>query len=96
MSKEKIPKKAAKKVNKLLIGMVIGGAIGSVVGATMSEKTGKENREILKKKSKEAIEKGKEFLEEHKAEIEEIKETKGKSVWHFLNKMLVKKKGKKD
>ena len=96
MSKEdKLPKKAAKKVNKLLIGMVIGGAIGSVVGATMTNKSGKENREIIKKKSQEAIEKGKEFLEEHKEEIEEIKKTKGKTFWHFLNKLLIRKKKNK-
>jgi len=92
MKKKEIPKKTVKKVNKLLIGMVIGGAVGSVVGATMTNKTGKENREILKKKSKAAFEKGKEFLEENKEEIKELKTTKGKSVWHFLNKLLIKKK----
>lgn len=94
MDKKDLPKKAAKTVNKLLIGMVIGGAIGSVVGATLTNKTGEENREIIKEKSKQALAKGKEFLETHKDEIEELKKSKGKSVWHFLNKMLVKDKDK--
>lgn len=92
MSKEKLPKKTAGTINKLLIGMVIGGAIGSVVGATMTNKTGKENREILKQKSKEALEKGKEFLETHRDEIQEFKENKKQTVWHVLNKLFVRKK----
>ena len=46
------------------------------------------------KATKEALEKGKEFLEEHKDEIEELKQNKGKNVWHFLNKLLIRKKDK--
>lgn len=91
MSKDKLPKKAAKKVNKLLIAMVIGGAIGSVAGATMTNKTGKENREILKQKSHEAMQKGRKLLEAHQKEMCKSKKC-DHTFWHILNKLFVHKK----
>lgn len=62
-------KKAGKKMDKLLTGMIVGGAIGSVVGMALSPRSGKENREEVKKKAGEVMEKGMLFVEEREKEL---------------------------
>jgi len=47
----KINEKNSIKKGKLIKGIIIGGAIGSILGMTIAPKTGKETREIIKKKS---------------------------------------------
>jgi len=42
-------------VDKIIMGVIIGGAIGSVLGVSMAPKKGKETREIITNKAKEAI-----------------------------------------
>lgn len=41
-------------LDKIIMGAIIGTAVGSAVGLTLAPKTGKETREILVEKSKEA------------------------------------------
>lgn len=41
-------------LDKIVMGALIGTAIGSAVSLTLAPKTGKETREILKEKSKDA------------------------------------------
>ncbi len=79
-------KKKKKKgmVDKLVMGAIIGGAIGSVVGMTVAPKKGDETRKYLKEKGKEAYEKGKEFINEHEGDFDNLKEQakdKGGRVW---------------
>jgi gas vesicle protein len=47
----KINEQNSIKKGKLIKGIIIGGAIGSILGMTIAPKTGKETREIIKKKS---------------------------------------------
>lgn len=63
-------KKTGKKVDKLLMGVVIGGAIGSVLGMALSPKSGKENREIAKKKAEEVWGKAEKVTEDFVAKQE--------------------------
>lgn len=76
MSEEK-NKKISKRFDNLVSGVIIGGAIGSVLGLTLAPRKGSETRKIIKDKSMEVIEKGKEMgeelLDEHHEVIENAK-----------------------
>jgi gas vesicle protein len=81
-------KKKKKKgmVDKLVMGAIIGGAIGSVVGMTVAPKKGEETRKYLKEKGKEAIEKSKEFINEHKDQTKD----RGGRVWKSVKSLFRK------
>lgn len=68
---------AGSKLDKLIMGVILGGAIGSVLGLTLAPRKGKETREIIKQKSAELIEKGKEvssdFIRDHKETFQSAK-----------------------
>jgi gas vesicle protein len=80
-------KKKGNKVDKLVAGMIIGGAIGSVLGMTLSPKSGKENRDYIKRKSRETWQKSKLLLGEVISRDE-----KKKGFWHTLNRLIFRKK----
>ncbi len=79
--------KKVKKIDSLITGIVIGGAIGSVLGLTLSPKSGKENRDFVKKKSSETWQKSKLLLGEVLN-----REEKKKGFWHKLHGFFIKKK----
>lgn len=87
-------KKITKKLDRLIMGVILGGAIGSVLGLTLAPRKGKETREIIKKKSHELIEKGKEaggkFVRDHRETFEsakyQLKKKKGFFRWLFRRK----------
>jgi len=84
-------KKKDGNLDKIVMGVILGGAIGSVLGLTLAPRKGKETREIIKEKSKELIEKGKEvsenFVRDHKETIQsakyQIKKGRGFFAWLF-------------
>lgn len=63
-SEEGHPKK--NNIDNLVMGAIMGVAVGSVIGMAVAPKKGKETREIIAQKGKEAIKHGKKFLDEHK------------------------------
>ncbi|PIQ77150.1 hypothetical protein COV82_06150 [Candidatus Peregrinibacteria bacterium CG11_big_fil_rev_8_21_14_0_20_46_8] len=77
MKDDSAPKKVGKKVDKLIMGVILGGAIGSVLGLTLAPKKGEETRKIIKEKSSELFEKGKEagenFVRDNKETFEGAK-----------------------
>ena len=87
-------KKITKKIDKLIMGVILGGAIGSVLGLTLAPRKGKETREIIKKKSGELIEKGKDvsgkFMRDNRETIQgakyQLKKGKGFFRWLFRKK----------
>ncbi len=76
-------KKTAKTFDKIMTGVIIGGAIGSALGVALSDK---KNRQKIKKKSQEAYEKGKEFVENHGEEWAKEAHKKSKGVWSTIKK----------
>lgn len=62
--KKKEQEKKKSTMDKLIMGAIVGGAIGSVIGMSIAPKKGKDTREFLAQKGKEAIEKGKEVTKE--------------------------------
>lgn len=97
---KKLQKKKKKgMVDKVVMGAIVGGAIGSVVGLAVAPKSGKETRDYLKEKGKEAYDRGKEasgkFMEEYGDDIQAAKENTKKSgakVWAYLKKKLLNRK----
>lgn len=91
---DKSGKKITRKLDRLIMGVILGGAIGSVLGLTLAPRKGKETREIIKKKSHELIEKGKEvsgkFVRDHRETFEsakyQLKKKKGFFRWLFKRK----------
>lgn len=85
---------AGSKIDRLIMGVILGGAIGSVLGLTLAPRKGAETREIIKDKSKELLEKGKEvstnFVRDHKETFEsakyQIKKGRGFFRWLFGSK----------
>ncbi|MBI2463564.1 YtxH domain-containing protein [Candidatus Peregrinibacteria bacterium] len=57
-------------LDKIFMGIIVGGAVGSVIGMTMAPKKGKETRELLKEKGKEAYAFGKKIVQEPNASKE--------------------------
>lgn len=70
-------KKIGGTLDRLVMGIILGGAIGSVVGLTLAPRKGKETREMIKEKSGELLEKGKDasekFVRENRETIESAK-----------------------
>jgi gas vesicle protein len=99
MSDEKPHKKVGRKVDNLVMGVILGGAIGSVLGLTLAPRKGEETRKIIKKKSGELIEKGKEvgetFVRDNKETFEsakyQIKKGRKGGFWRWLLKGKKKK-----
>lgn len=87
-------KKITKKLDSLIMGVILGGAIGSVLGLTLAPRKGEETRAIIKKKSHELLEKGKEvsgkFMRDHQETIKgakyQLKKGKGFLRWIFRRK----------
>lgn len=87
-------KKITKKLDRLVMGVILGGAIGSVLGLTLAPRKGKETREIIKKKSQELYEKGKEvsgrFIKDNQETFRgakfQLKKGKGFFRWLFGRK----------
>ena len=87
-------KKKDGNLDKIVMGVILGGAIGSVLGLTLAPRKGKETREIIKEKSKELIEKGKEvsenFVRDHKETIQsakyQLKKGRGFFAWLFAKR----------
>lgn len=85
---------AGSKIDRLVMGIILGGAIGSVLGLTLAPRKGEETRQIIKDKSKELIEKGKEvssnLIRDHKETIQgaayQIKKGRGFLRWLFSGK----------
>lgn len=97
---KKLHKKRKKgMVDKVVMGAIVGGAIGSVVGLTVAPNKGKETRDYLKEKGKQAYDRGKEMsekiMEEYGDNIQAAKKsTKRNSakVWSYLKKKVLKRK----
>lgn len=81
-------KKKEGKTGKLLTGIIIGGAVGSVLGITLSDK---DNRDFVKKKSRETWQKSQILLGEVMG-----KKKQKKGIWHMLHRLLVRKDEKDD
>ena len=94
-------KKVTKKLENLVTGVIIGGAIGSVLGLTLAPRKGSETRQIIKDKSQELLEKGKEvsgeFIDEHHEKIAAAKIQLKKSKKGLLRWIvgLIKSRSKK-
>ena len=73
-------KKKEGKTSRILMGFVIGSAIGSVLGVTLSDK---ENRNMVKKKTRETWEKSQLLLGEMVG-----RKKKKKTIWHKLNSIF--------
>lgn len=89
-SPQMAPKKKKKKegvFSKVLMGVIVGGAVGSVIGATMTDNTGRENRKILRQKSKVLIDKGTHMIEQ---KFQKKSEPKKRTVWHVLHDLFHK------
>ena len=55
-------KKQKSNIDKLVMGTIMGVAVGSVIGMSIAPKKGKETRELIGQKGKDAYEKGKEMM----------------------------------
>lgn len=88
-------KKITKHLDRLVMGIILGGAIGSVLGLTLAPRKGKETREILKKKSQELLEKGKnvseKFVRDHHETFQSAKFEFKKGKKSFLQWLFKRK-----
>ena len=77
MADENDNQKIGKKLDRLIMGVILGGAVGSVLGLTLAPRKGKETRQIIKEKSQDLLEKGKEvshkFMRDHRESIQSAK-----------------------
>lgn len=54
--------KVAKTAFKILTGVIIGSAVGSILGLTLAPQKGSEMRKVLRERSKEIFQKGREKI----------------------------------
>lgn len=72
--KKKEPEKKKSKIDKLVMGAIVGGAIGSIIGMSIAPQKGKDTREYIAQKGKDALEKGKEVTHQLQLKLEEEKD----------------------
>lgn len=75
------PGKKKSGFEKLVMGAIIGVAVGSVVGMAVAPQKGSDTRKMIADKSREAVEKGKEFGQKMVDESREKKVKKGFLRW---------------
>lgn len=83
-------KKKNGTMDKVVFGLLVGGAIGSVLGLTMAPDKGKKVRNKIKTKGGNAIEKGKEFLDENEDAVSLVA-SKSKGVFSFFTDRIFSK-----
>lgn len=89
MSSDHQKKGLFRLLDKIFMGIIVGGAVGSVIGMTMAPKKGKDTRELLKEKGKDAYAFGKKIAQEPRVSKETHKTAQnGRSFFGFFRKKV--------
>lgn len=67
-------KKKKGRLDRWIMGMLIGSAVGSVIGLALAPKSGKETRNIIKKKGQEVYKKSRELGNKIQKPIQEYRQ----------------------